>query len=88
MIRYLKIAIPREAQILRLLLSLLGCCDELITFRVHRLRHSVSWLCARVHTFLRKSAIGASPAYKVKVRSKAEINDIYREESEGAQGSS
>ena len=38
--------------------------------------------------FTRKSAKKKIPTHIVNLLSKAELNDIYREESEGAQGSS
>ena len=42
----------------------------------------------QVEGLSRKSDTKGVPTYSGKVLSKAEINDIYREESEGTQGSS
>ena len=41
-----------------------------------------------VHFLTRKSDIKLGPRYSEKVGSKVEVNAIYREESEGTQGSS
>lgn len=59
-----------------------------IQFMFHYLRTVCFVVCKMLDVFTRKSAKKKIPTHIVNLLSKAELNDIYREESEGAQGSS
>ena len=59
-----------------------------IQFMCHYLRTVCFVVCKMLDVFTRKSAKKKIPTHIVNLLSKAELNDIYREESEGTQGSS
>lgn len=59
-----------------------------IEFMCHYLGTVCFVVSIMLDVFTRKSAKKKIPTHIVNLLSKAELNDIYREESEGAQGSS